>query len=634
MSRTRGHQPSRRGYQERREHTRARMKHRRGSGAGFFLSIALHLNVLVVFARVVGLEPSGLTLEVFAAEPVADRPAPAPAAPAPGSQKPAGPRQARVSRPRPLVVASSKAAPAAATIARVPVPVTPTPEPVAPVDIPATVDTPEAVDVAGLDGLTIASAPVASTPPMTLTPAKTLTPIEPPAALVPSLTPSIISAAQPSPELALLESPVVPQATAPPARAITPAESVPPDALTTESSEAEAARERGAAVPPAPNPHVAASRPASTPVMPPAPTPAARVELPASGSQPRSDLARAEQPAGSAVGLGLGRLRIRVDGARVRTTTRDVEVVSGTFVGGAASRVVVRIGDAVAEPRVDGRAFSAAVPLQPGLNHVRITARDPQGGEVEETLTVQYNTPVSLTITSPRDGYTLTAEDPPLVVVQGQVDDRAVSSVWLVTGDRRVAVPVVGGRFRHTVPVLAPTVPVRVETPAPEGQAPASATITVHAAAAPIVALLLRWPGDTAGPADVAVAWRPRADRLDGSVPRVALDTAGEDASPDLFYLRNPKPGVYTFVLTYRPGAARTVQPALYVPNGGGGLRLLKPVTLDASGRTVLARVLMPHGILWEQDDWFTGRSASGDAITKFRFPDGITWTERIGTIQ
>jgi hypothetical protein len=41
----------------------------------------------------------------------------------------------------------------------------------------------------------------------------------------------------------------------------------------------------------------------------------------------------------------------------------------------------------------------------------------------------------------------------------------------------------------------------------------------------------------------------------------------------------------------------------------------------------------MPQGVLWEQDSWFTGRSANGDTVTKFRFPDGVSWTERVGDL-
>jgi hypothetical protein len=246
-------------------------------------------------------------------------------------------------------------------------------------------------------------------------------------------------------------------------------------------------------------------------------------------------------------------------------------------------------------------------------------------------VTIDYHAPIGLTITTPRDGHTLTPEDPPLVVVEGSVEDRGVSSVWVAAGERRVSVPVVAGRFRHTVPVLAPTVQVRVESPAMEGRAPASAAVTVHAAApSSTVALLLQWPRASAVPTAVAATWRARPDRTEG-VQRVALETAVGEASPDFFYVRNPRPGVYTFVLTYHPGAPEAVQPALYVPAADRRLRTLRPVTLNGSGRVVLARVLMPHGVLWEDDDWFTGRSANGDVLTKFRFPDAITWTERTG---
>jgi hypothetical protein len=37
----------------------------------------------------------------------------------------------------------------------------------------------------------------------------------------------------------------------------------------------------------------------------------------------------------------------------------------------------------------------------------------------------------------------------------------------------------------------------------------------------------------------------------------------------------------------------------------------------------------MPFGALWDEDDWFTGQSQSAEAVTKFRFPDGVSWMER-----
>jgi hypothetical protein len=338
--------------------------------------------------------------------------------------------------------------------------------------------------------------------------------------------------------------------------------------------------------------------------------------------------------AGSSLGLGLGRLRIRLDGASTRTTDRDTDIISGTLVGGEPARVVVEIDGQAAEPMRAGSAFTAAVKLSPGVNRVRVLAIDAGGAEVEEIVTVQYAPPVALdvTLTSPRDGHTLSRDDPPLVVVRGQVGDPGVSAVWIVANDRRVMVPVTAGSFRYTVPVLEPLVRVRAET---ESEGRGSPTVTVHAAAAlPSVGLWLSdWPRETAGPAQITVNWRPNPGRLDGGVQRlplsgVALDTG--EAGGDFFYLRTARSGVYTFVLTYRAGAAAAVRPVLYVA-GGGGPRLLPPVTLNGAGRVVLARLLLPQGVLWEQDEWFSGRSASGDSVTKFRFPDGVSWTERLG---
>lgn len=98
-----------------------------------------------------------------------------------------------------------------------------------------------------------------------------------------------------------------------------------------------------------------------------------------------------------------------------------------------------------------------------------------------------------------------------------------------------------------------------------------------------------------------------------------------------VYYVRNLRPGVYTFTLRQRsPGAATVVSPTLYLPSAGRLVpRPLGTVTLDANGPAYLARVLLPHGVFWEQDDWFTGQTQSVDAITKFRLPEGISWTER-----
>jgi hypothetical protein len=450
--------------------------------------------------------------------------------------------------------------------------------------------------------------------------------------------PLTVAAAAPPPMI-LLEGAALKQQSAESPRKIAaaPARSEPASApATTAGAPAPATAAPAPALPPSPpipvaTGGVAPSTPAAPTGVEPSRPPAIVSAAPT--RPPRSD-PPAATPATSPLGLGLGRLRIRLDGDSVRTTDRETDVISGTLVGGQPERVVVQVDERTSVPTLAGRAFATAVKLSPGVNRVRVLATDAQGAEVEEVVTVRYKPPVAadVAIMSPPDGHTLAADDPPLVAVEGQVSDAGQSTVWIVANDRRVMVPVTAGRFRHVLPVLEPLVRVRAET---GSDGPGSATVTVNAGAAmPAIGLfLVDWPRHTAGPAKMTVTWRPNPANLDGGpspMPLRGLTADTDEAGVDAFYLRNARPGVYTFSMTYPAGAAPVVRPVLYV---GGTSRSLQPVTLNRSGRAVVARLLLPQGVLWEQDDWFTGRSASGDTVTKFRFPEGVSWIERLGDL-
>jgi hypothetical protein len=85
---------------------------------------------------------------------------------------------------------------------------------------------------------------------------------------------------------------------------------------------------------------------------------------------------------------------------------------------------------------------------------------------------------------------------------------------------------------------------------------------------------------------------------------------------------------VYTLALRPEPGAGLPEAGTLYLLRDGQlSVRSLNPAVNGP--RRILARLLMPYGVLWDQEDWFTGRSQNGETVTKFRFPDGVSWTER-----
>jgi hypothetical protein len=227
----------------------------------------------------------------------------------------------------------------------------------------------------------------------------------------------------------------------------------------------------------------------------------------------------------------------------------------------------------------------------------------------------------------------LGADDPPVVVVEGRVEDEQVSSVSLIANSRRIDAEVRNGSFRAVIPLVEPE--LRLEAVA-DGTPPRhSQAITVRAMATARTAglLVMDWqPGSAGMQADLAVTWRPRPGRSDGAAPTSPLPAlpVTDWKGATMFYVRDLKPGVYTFILHYSGSLPIAVSPTLYLAEAGAFRpRSLRPLTLNRAGDAVIARLLLPQGVLWDQDEWFTGQSEDAEAVTKFRFPDGITWRER-----
>jgi hypothetical protein len=422
--------------------------------------------------------------------------------------------------------------------------------------------------------------------------------------------------------------PITPMAAAVAPAAPTPTPEIrssPTTDVTTEARrtvETQAATASPPADPKPPTPAVAAAAPT-------APTPEIR-------SSPKTNVTT-KAGAGSTLGIGFGGLTIRLDGARSRTTEQPTAMVSGRIVLGTAPRIVLQVNDGSRDITADGRTFQAPATLKPGPNVVRVIASDGEGHESEDVVSIEYRPPLAnsvIVLTSPQDGHTLTASDVPIVVMEGEVDNPYVTRVRLVANDRRITVPVVDRRFRQVIPVLEPLVRLRAEiADAPDG-GPASATVTVRGPGAPTAGVfVMNW---TATPPDarpeVIATFRARSDRPDMTEQSVTVESVASrpGAPKDVFLLRKMHPGVYTFVMRYAGAAGAIAMPLLYLGRAGAPTaHPLAPLTLAGSGRTPLAKILLPHGVLWDQDDWFSGKSESVDTLTKFRLPEGVTWTER-----
>jgi len=238
-------------------------------------------------------------------------------------------------------------------------------------------------------------------------------------------------------------------------------------------------------------------------------------------------------------------------------------------------------------------------------------------------------------IVSPQNGHRLSEDDAPIVIVRGRVDAPEISSVWLTANSRRVQVRVRDGHFEYPLVVIDRTTTISAEVPSSPIRR--SELVTVHAApGVPATGVVILDWGETkpAGEVGMAATWRARADRLDSQEGKVFVRPAPlpDDIPATAFYVRNMQSGVYTFVLGYRGLDAGTrVVPRFYLTTPGvPTARETKGVTLAGSGKSNTIRVMLPQGVLWDQDDWFTGRSESSESIIKFR-DDGTSWIERKG---
>jgi len=247
-----------------------------------------------------------------------------------------------------------------------------------------------------------------------------------------------------------------------------------------------------------------------------------------------------------------------------------------------------------------------------------------------------------IALSSPADGLNITSDDPPFVVVEGSVDDSRTTTLWVVANGRRIPVRVSEGRFRKIVPAVEPTLRVWAEVSLAGEPGIRSQIVTVHTTGArkPSAILVMEWPRESQDlDVQVNAFWRAHPDNLDEIAQPVRLAAVSQPSStgaPDVFWLRNVRPGAYSMVLRYRGLLSDVdVHPTLYVPDGEGlAARAIRPVRLGSSGKAVLARVLFPQGVLWEQEGWFSGSSESVDRVTKFRFADGISWVERKADLQ
>jgi hypothetical protein len=86
--------------------------------------------------------------------------------------------------------------------------------------------------------------------------------------------------------------------------------------------------------------------------------------------------------------------------------------------------------------------------------------------------------------------------------------------------------------------------------------------------------------------------------------------------------------GIYIFTVESEHAAPAQGNFTLKLYESAAREKLIRIGTRTVSSRTIIARVLMPEGILWEDDSAFSGSMEDSDSTTKFNTQTGLYWKE------
>lgn len=90
--------------------------------------------------------------------------------------------------------------------------------------------------------------------------------------------------------------------------------------------------------------------------------------------------------------------------------------------------------------------------------------------------------------------------------------------------------------------------------------------------------------------------------------------------------IEKAREGVYTFSQAHCDNCGNSFSLILYDTTARMVKKTVHPQTVG--GKDVVARILMPEGILWDDEAAFTGSIEDTDSITKFESASGLVWKE------
>ncbi len=330
------------------------------------------------------------------------------------------------------------------------------------------------------------------------------------------------------------------------------------------------------------------------------------------------------------IGTPVSKPMIKITTPAVKKVSSRVQEIGGRVKGNGITRVILSInGDSVTVP-VENYKFHWEGALIDGKNTVSATAWDRNRYSATDQIIVEAM--------PARNGFALSLEEPgagevasPVITVKGRVGDSTVDTVRLIVNRESVEAAVKeNGSFEKTILFQEGENSLQAEAVNSKGASARSSVLKVMVLnrEAPDILVHLYWEDpDSELRAEIARKKRDNLDDEQGAVSAVevsALMSAHEGYREKIFAVYEAKAGAY--VLSVIGGKKTKCILSVTVPSKRK-TRLFGPILIGEEG-TFIGRLLMPEGIYWDEDEWFTGKIENGDSITKYNSPEGTTWKE------
>jgi hypothetical protein len=192
-----------------------------------------------------------------------------------------------------------------------------------------------------------------------------------------------------------------------------------------------------------------------------------------------------------------------------------------------------------------------------------------------------------------------------------------------------------GSTLQHSSDVATPSTPVTAEKPASvaETQPPPPPQLILHPPVTGDLKLVIT--GDVNVKVDVffrsyaksrrSKPWtRWEAEKRRSILPKVIR--TGKNVHEAVVEITEE--GIYTIVVRPDNGKQGTSELVLKIHESRPGATTKKLGSRKIDGKFEVARILMPDGILWDDDKYFSGDMEDSDSITKFHTGTGLMWRE------